>query len=123
LCPAHLRRVWRVGEIVIHYLLQTADAAEGGPRRFDKQFGASDGGCEKVAAFDLFDLAGCVAIVTGGAGGIGFAITEGLASAGAATVIADVLADQGRDAAARLRARELTAAFVPLDVRKRDSVH
>ena len=76
-----------------------------------------------MGALDLFDLSGDVAVVTGGAGGIGFAITEGLASAGAATVIADVLADQGRDAAARLRARELTAAFVPLDVRKRDSVH
>ena len=75
-----------------------------------------------MGALDLFDLSGDVAVVTGGAGGIGFAITEGLASAGAATVIADVLADQGRDAAARLRARGLTAAFVPLDVRKRDSV-
>lgn len=75
-----------------------------------------------MIASELFDLAGCVAIVTGGAGGIGVAITEGLASAGAATVIADVLADQGRDAAARLRAKGLTAAFLPLDVRKRDSV-
>jgi NAD(P)-dependent dehydrogenase (short-subunit alcohol dehydrogenase family) len=75
-----------------------------------------------VAALDLFNLSGDVAVVTGGAGGIGFAITEGLASAGAATVIADVLGDQGRDAAARLRARGLRAVFVPLDVRKRVSV-
>lgn len=75
-----------------------------------------------MAALDLFNLSGDVAIVTGGARGIGAAIAEGLASAGAATVIADILAEEGGEEAARLRAKGLTAAFLSLDVRKRDSV-
>jgi hypothetical protein len=52
------------------------------------------GGGSKVNSLALFNLSGKVAIVTGGCQGIGFAIAEGLASAGATTVIADILAEQ-----------------------------
>jgi len=38
---------------------------------------------------DMFDLTGKVAIVTGGASGIGRAIAEGLSQAGSSVVIAD----------------------------------
>jgi len=47
-----------------------------------------------VNSLALFNLSGKVGIVTGGCRGIGFAIAEGLASAGATTAIADILAEQ-----------------------------
>ena len=47
-------------------------------------------------------MAGRVAIVTGGAGGIGFATAERLAGAGATVAIADLRADAAEEAAARL---------------------
>lgn len=40
---------------------------------------------------DIFDLSGRIAIVTGARRGIGFPIAEGPASAGAVSVIADIL--------------------------------
>jgi 2-deoxy-D-gluconate 3-dehydrogenase len=60
-----------------------------------------------------FDLSGRAAIVTGGNGGIGLGIAEGLVAAGAAVVIAGRNAAKGEAAAARLGAR---AAFVAADV-------
>ena len=39
---------------------------------------------------ELFDLTGKVAVITGGAGGIGVVYAEALADAGASVVIADV---------------------------------
>jgi len=47
-------------------------------------------------------LAGKKALVTGGARGIGAAIAQALASAGAAVMIADVLEDVGKDTAATI---------------------
>ncbi|MFI5338330.1 MAG: SDR family NAD(P)-dependent oxidoreductase [Candidatus Methylomirabilales bacterium] len=70
----------------------------------------------------LFNLSGKVAIVTGGCRGIGFAVAEGLASAGAATVIADILADQAETSAETLRAQGLNARSMSVDVTKRPSV-
>lgn len=70
----------------------------------------------------LFNLSGKVAIVTGGCRGIGFAIAEGLASAGATTVIADILAEQAEKSAETLRAQGLKARSLFVDVTKRPSV-
>jgi 2-dehydro-3-deoxy-D-gluconate 5-dehydrogenase len=46
------------------------------------------GADDREEAMDLFDLSGRVALVTGGNGGIGFGMAEGLATAGAAVIIA-----------------------------------
>jgi len=59
-------------------------------------------------------LAGKVAIVTGGAMGIGYAIAGALAERGAALVVADIA--KAEDAAARLRARGARAIGSAVDV-------
>jgi NAD(P)-dependent dehydrogenase (short-subunit alcohol dehydrogenase family) len=61
----------------------------------------------------LQELAGKVAIVTGGAGGIGRATAELLATEGASVVIADVDGDRGQEVARRLGE---TATFWQTDV-------
>lgn len=71
---------------------------------------------------EMFDLSGRVAVVTGGSRGIGFAIAEGLASAGAEVVIANRTAAQGEEAAQKLRLKNLSAHAVPVDVSKRGAV-
>ncbi len=43
-----------------------------------------------------FDLSGRVAVVTGGNGGIGLGMAEGMAAAGATVVLAGRNADEGR---------------------------
>ena len=49
-----------------------------------------------------FDLTGCVAVVTGGNGGIGLGMAKGLAAAGASVVLAARNAEKGKAAAAEL---------------------
>jgi 3-oxoacyl-[acyl-carrier protein] reductase len=63
-----------------------------------------------------------VAIVTGGARGIGFGIASVLAGEGAAVVIADVDAAGGEATAAALRARSLEASAAGIDVAARDAL-
>ena len=65
------------------------------------------------------ELLGKVAIVTGGAGGLGRAIVEVFAEEGARVVIADVDADGGKTLAAELGS---TAAFKATDVAEADDV-
>lgn len=73
-------------------------------------------------ALGLFDLSEKVAIVAGGSRGIGFAIAEGLASAGAAVVVANSTPEQGECAAAAIRAQGREARAIPLDVRRPESI-
>lgn len=65
----------------------------------------------------MHELEGQVAIVTGAARGVGFAIAERLVDAGASVVLGDVLKDEGESAAQTLGAR---ARFAKLDVTLED---
>jgi len=71
---------------------------------------------------DLFDLSGCIAIVTGAGRGIGFAIAEGLASAGALSVLADIYPEKREDPSERIRAKGHKAKSAFVDVTRRDSI-
>lgn len=61
-------------------------------------------------------LAGKVAVVTGGSGGLGLAFAEGLVDAGAKVVIADIKAAAAEEAAAKLRDRGGEAIGMATDV-------
>ena len=63
----------------------------------------------------LFDLSGRVAIVTGGNGGIGLGMAEGLAAAGASVVVAARNPEKSEAAVARLTALGAPGVFIPLD--------
>ncbi|MFE9725665.1 SDR family NAD(P)-dependent oxidoreductase [Streptomyces sp. NPDC005794] len=62
------------------------------------------------------EFAGKVALVTGGASGIGLALSRRLAASGAAVVVADYNEESARKAADELRATGARAAAVALDV-------
>ncbi len=64
----------------------------------------------------MFDLNGKTALVTGAASGIGEAIAETLASAGAFVYLTDIDAVAGETAAARLSEMGMNAKFLPLNV-------
>src|SRR5262245_13736432 len=64
----------------------------------------------------LFDLNGRVAVVTGGNAGIGFAIAQALAQAGAAVAVAGRRASENAAAAAQLAATGARAVAIAADV-------
>jgi gluconate 5-dehydrogenase len=66
----------------------------------------------------VFDLTGRVAVVVGGAGGLGAAIARGLAEAGAAVAVADAAVDR----AAKVAADIPGAVALEVDVTERRSV-
>lgn len=63
----------------------------------------------------LFDLTGRTALVTGSSQGIGFALAEGLAQAGAAVILNGRDAEKLDGAAARLGGREAAVHVLPFD--------
>jgi len=71
---------------------------------------------------ELFDLSGKVAIVTGGASGIGFACAKRLAEAGAAVLIADLDLERGKEKTQELTSAGYKAAFVKCDVTQESDV-
>jgi len=70
----------------------------------------------------LFDLSGRIAIITGGAGGLGRAVVKGLAAAGAVAVVADLDLSGAEDAAAEISRGGRAAIPVHLDVTDPNSV-
>ena len=67
----------------------------------------------------LFDIAGKVAIVTGGNGGIGLGMARGIASCGANVAIAGRNAEKAVAALESLRALGVQAEFITVDVTKK----
>ena len=71
---------------------------------------------------DLFDLTGKVAIVVGGAGGIGRALDLGLAESGADVIVADRQLDHIEEVADKIRALGRRWLAVTVDVTQEQSV-
>jgi 3-hydroxybutyrate dehydrogenase len=65
---------------------------------------------------------GKVAIVTGAASGIGFAIAKSFGVAGARVVLADVSPDAGEAAVGKLREMGAAVKFIPTDISKSEDV-
>ena len=74
------------------------------------------------AGATTYDLAGRVALVTGGSSGIGRATAAAFGRAGARVVVADVQVDAGEAFVAELRGAGVEAAFVRADVSTGDDV-
>ena len=64
----------------------------------------------------MFDLAGKVALVTGGNGGIGLGMARGLAGAGATVVLAGRNAEKSSQAVAELKVQGVSADAIEADV-------
>jgi gluconate 5-dehydrogenase len=71
---------------------------------------------------NLFDLHGRIALITGSAGGIGYALAKGLAEAGARAVLNDRDADRLGTAATTLAAEGLSVGQAIFDVTRSDEV-
>jgi gluconate 5-dehydrogenase len=75
-----------------------------------------------MTSLDLFRLDGQVALVTGGAGGLGAAMARGLASAGAAVGVADLDLAQAKRVADLITSAGERALALEMDVVSADSV-
>jgi NAD(P)-dependent dehydrogenase (short-subunit alcohol dehydrogenase family) len=71
---------------------------------------------------NLFGLSGKVAVVIGGTGVLGGALAEGIAQAGATTIIAGRGADRGEERVAAIKKLGAQASFLPVDVTQRKSI-
>ena len=65
---------------------------------------------------DLLNLKGKTAVVTGGAQGLGLAMSSRLSEAGATVVITDIDPETGEKAASELREQGRNVSFVECDV-------
>jgi NAD(P)-dependent dehydrogenase (short-subunit alcohol dehydrogenase family) len=74
-----------------------------------------------MAAAELFDLSGKVAIITGGAGGIGVVYAAALCEAGASVVLADLDAGAADRASSDLADKGHAAVGTAVDVRSAES--
>jgi len=74
-----------------------------------------------MTAAELFDLTDKVAVITGGAGGIGVVYAEALAEAGASVVVADLNNEAATTTADALAAKGHRVAGVAVDVRSAES--
>ena len=70
--------------------------------------------CQPMTAAELFDLSGKVAVITGGAGGIGVVYAEALCEAGASVVVADLERRRRREGRGRAGRRRATRRSAPL---------
>ncbi|MDF2495381.1 MAG: sadH [Sphingomonas sp.] len=68
------------------------------------------------------DMRGKTAFITGGASGLGFAMAEAFGREGMNVMIADIEAEAARAKVEELRARQIRAEWVQVDVTSRDSV-
>lgn len=68
------------------------------------------------------DLRGKTAFITGGASGLGLAMAEAFGHEGMNVMLADIEADVAREKVEALRARQINADWVKVDVTSRDSV-
>jgi len=79
-------------------------------------------GLPNAAFLEEAKLKGKIAIVTGSASGIGFAIAQALSRMGAGVVLADLNPEAGQTALGNLRNSGATAEFVAADVSKTQDV-
>lgn len=70
---------------------------------------------------ELFDLSDKVAVITGGAGGIGVVYADALAQAGASVVVADLNGQAAEQTAAKLTDKGLRAVSAQVDVSSAES--
>lgn len=70
----------------------------------------------------MIDFTGKIAIVTGGGGGIGQAVSLGLARAGAKVVVVDLNRELGAETTRKIKEQGGESLFVAADVSKSDQV-